>query len=1144
MRQVSKQPSELLLCPCADRQASLAVDEEFLKLQIPFGRQSSNCELRGCAVSRSKLVCLQVVVLFLVAFVAFVVPTTAFGQAVNATLSGKIVDTSGGSVGKANVTATNTATGFSRTVQASDVGEYTIPALPAGEYSVTAAFTGFAKQTKTITLQVGQAAELDFALKPGSMEQKVEVEAAVEVAEPTRTQVSTVVTENQIVNLPVNGREFIDFALLSPAVQIGDTTSGSTDVIVEPVTKLSFAGQNIHFNFIAVDGADDVSTASGIQRGTPPQDSVLEFRVINTDYSAEFGRAVGGIVNIITKGGSNDWHGTGYEYFRNNKMDATSILAAPGLNTLRQNQFGAAIGGPLQKDKTFMFANYEGQRRGESPFYNSVVLANINAINNVKVNVYHLPAEPAGLNVLRTADTDNAFGRLDHNFSDHEILMLRYFINHGTLLNQSPLNDGFDLPSAFKNNRINDQSLAGSLVSIISPKVTNELHGQFARRNFDFKTATTQPHLEVSNTFTVGVNRGNPDFYIEKRSEFADNVTVNLDKNTVSFGGDTNYVVTTESFPLFYPFEADYASLGAFLGTDKAVAGCATAPTCPDPFVIFFERFQAPNFSETTLPNFSAIYQGGAIPNNIRNDAKGSMNHTYNGFFIQDKWRASSNLTVNYGLRWDFETWPSNAINNQYKNFDPRLGIAYNVGGPWHMVVRAGSGLFHGIIPSPLLACQIPSCGGENGYPGHTELDNLNSTTKLFAYAGTPADTNAALATLLSAGTYPDAAAVPAYVLADGGCPVNNTLTGPAATLSQCIDSFFGPATVVRFDKNHKNPYGIQSSLALEFSPLKDTTVSVSYLRVKGVHLGSFYNINQPDPTGHVFVHDSKGRTGCKDTYFLIPFGIGTPSSPTGNASCPDTYLIPGSAGVPGTRCELDKITCQENYAIYFEATSRWNSNWNGLLVNMNKRFSSHFSTEISYTYAHSIDDGPNPSFVLIPQDSSNFRAEKANSADDIRHRFVLNGTLASPTRGSMWLRDYDLSTIITLQSPEFFTKFAGFDANGDIFGNNDRVGIEGRDTFRGRNLYTVDLRGSRMFHFHEKQSLQILAEAFNLANHVNIKYFNTVYGSSDFCNVSPVPAACGAGPFYFEGSPNPNYGTPRAVFNPRQIQLALRYSW
>src|SRR6266849_9498548 len=230
--------------------------------------------------------------LVLLVFFGAIVPA-AMGQAVTATLSGKITDSSGGSVAKATIGISNTATGFSRTAQSSDAGEYSISSLPAGDYKVTVEFTGFRGQTKDITLQVGQTAVLDFILSPGQVWEKVEVEATSELVEPTRTQVSTVITERQIINLPVNGREFIDFALLSPAVAIGNTTSGSTDVIVEPVTKLSFAGQNIHYNFIAVDGADDISTASGIQRGTPPQESVQEFRVINTDYSTEFGRAVG-----------------------------------------------------------------------------------------------------------------------------------------------------------------------------------------------------------------------------------------------------------------------------------------------------------------------------------------------------------------------------------------------------------------------------------------------------------------------------------------------------------------------------------------------------------------------------------------------------------------------------------------------------------------------------------------------------------------------------------------------------------------------------------------------------------------------------------------------------------------------------------
>src|ERR1700688_5229360 len=501
----------------------------------------------------------------------------ANGQAITATLSGRILDTSGGSVSKARVTIASAATGFARTVQSSDAGEYTIPAWPAGEYTVSVEIAGFGKQSKNVILQVGQSAELDFTVTPGTREEKVEVAATSELMEPTRTEVSTVITENQILNLPVNGREFIDFALLSPAVTIGDTTAGNTDVIVEPVTKLSFGGQNIHYNFIAVDGADDISTASGIQRGTPPQESVQEFRVINSDYSAEFGRATAGIVNIITRSGTNEWHGTLYEYFRNNKLDAINLLQATGAHALRQNQFGAAIGGPLQKDKTFIYGNYEVQRRGESPFYNSAVLANIKAINEVKA-IYGLATEPNLGSVLRTNDSDNGFVRIDHRFNDNENLFLRYFVNDGRLLNQSPLNDGFDLPSAFKDNFYRDQSLAGTLASVINPTLVNELRVQYARRSFDFPTVSTQPHLELSNTFTAGVNRGNPDFYRESRFELVDNVTRSFDRHTLSFGGNFNFVDTTESFPLFYPFEADFPNLGAYLGNDGANRAPCVSP--------------------------------------------------------------------------------------------------------------------------------------------------------------------------------------------------------------------------------------------------------------------------------------------------------------------------------------------------------------------------------------------------------------------------------------------------------------------------------------------------------------------------------------------------------------------------------------
>lgn len=1053
-------------------------------------------------------------------------------QTVTSTLQGRVSDTTGAVISEASVTALNTATGLKRSVTANAVGEYQIGGLPAGDYTVDAEKQGFQKSAKKIHLDLGASGNVDFALALGQVQTQVEVQDVGEVAEPTRTMVSSVIDQQKIENLPVNGREFIDFALLAPGITIGNTTSGSTDVIVEPVTKLSFAGQNIHYNFIAVDGADDISTASGIQRGTPPQESVQEFRVINTDYTTEFGRATAGIVNIITKSGTNNVHGSLYDYLRNNKLDAVSILSAPGFNVLRQNQFGGAIGGPLRKDKTFIFANYEGQRRTESPTYNSTVLSNIDAINTVKHDTFGLPAE--NLFVLRDANTDNGLLRLDQNFGRSN-LYVRYFINDGRLTNQSPLNNGFDLPSAFKNNNIRDQSLAGGLTTVISPSWVNELRMQYAHRNFDFPVVSTQPHLEVANTFAVGVNRGNPDIYTESRFELVDNMTHNLSNHTIGFGGNFDRVSTYESFPLFYPFEADFANLPAFLGTDGA-AGCPEGVSCPDPFVIFFERFSTtttPLFNETSLAGGTAVYQGGAIPQAIRQQASATLDHTYTGFYLQDKWRASQNLTVNFGARWEFEKWPSGVLNTQWKNVDPRVGLAYSLGTSRNVVFRAGMGLFHGIIPSPLLMCQAPSCGGESTYPGRTSENSLNAKTGLFSFASSPFITNLALDGLLGTGpltgqaTYPNGTPSPSFL--------------PCPFLDTC--GFLQPATIVRFDQNSQNPYGIQTSASLEFQPFKDSLLSITGIHLRGVHLGSFYNVNQPVPSGTVQFYNSKGQASCKDMYFQFQ-ASGVANSPDcahGNyVNFPASMVIPGVPhvnGIPGFN--------NPAYSVFFEAKSGWDSVYDGLLINMNKRMTNNFSFAISYTWSHSIDNGPNPSFVLIPQDSANFRAERASSADDARHRFVGNAIFTSPKSWNMIARDFSFSTILTLQSPQYFTKYAGFDSNGDVFGNNDRVGTEPRNTFKGDTMQTVDVRLERTFPLYEKLHLQFLAEAFNLLNTVNVRYYNTSYGAADFCPKDPgAPGCSGATTFYREGSPNPTYGTPSSVFNPRQIQLALRLTW
>jgi hypothetical protein len=1056
-------------------------------------------------------------------------------QAITATLEGKVTDASGGVIAGATVTATNTSTKISRSAHTSELGDYRIPLLPAGEYEVAVEQQGFQKEARKITLLVAQLATLDFTLQVGTLAQEVRVEAGATVLERTRTEVSSVIVEQQIDALPVNGRQFIDFALLAPGVTIGETTSGSTDVIVEPVTKLSFAGQNINYNLVLVDGADNISTASGLQKSTPSQEAVQEFRVINTQYSAEAGRAVGGIVNIITKSGTNDWHGSGYWFIRNDSLDADSILSSPDpdtcntpgvissggcepLNNLEQNQYGFTLGGPVRKDKTFIFGNYEGQRRRESPFYNSAVLANIDAINMAKTTLFGtLPAGAPGtlpaenLKVTRTADYNQFLVKVDTALTDKHYLFVRYFFNDAEYLNVSPLNDGFEVPSGFKDNFITDNSIVGSLTSNFSPSWFNDLRLQFAHRDFDFPTVTTQPHLEVANLFTIGVNRGNPDFYREPRFEISDSVTWTRGKHTVQFGGNFNWVRTTESFPLFYPFEATFASVADLL------AG--------NPAVIFYQKNDAsiattpgsPGFDEPTID--PSIYQGRQISNAVANQAKGVLTHNYAGFFVQDKWRATDRLTMNFGLRYEWETWGNNVLDSDLDNLDPRFGFAYNFGTRHHVVLRGGAGLFHGIVPYRLLACQRPSCGGVRGeLPGREDIQNdLDAATRLLVYVPVPINpttANDALIGLLN-GTYP--------ICSTGTCLGTNFNPGADPITGLELD-----ATIVRFTQRHQAPYGIQASLALEMELWKDYGFSLSWLHVRGNELGSFFNINQPPPScggsGQPACptrFNSSGDSAPKDIFFVGGFPLTDPMF----------------TGFPG---QVDP-----SFALYFEADSLWSSNYHGMLLNFQKRPGQYLGFGASYTWSKSIDNGPNPSFVLIPQNTGRFDLERTISSDHVAHRFVGNATLFGPKDYHPILNNFEFGMILSIQGPHFFTKFAGFDTNGDIFPVNDRVGIEHRNTFKGDNLRSFDLRISRAFDFGERGKLQLIGEAFNLFNTLNIRFFNTVYGAEDFCPFNAAAAGCAGGPFpNLEGSPNPAYGTPRAINNPRQVQFAVRYSF
>ncbi|MGC2492039.1 carboxypeptidase regulatory-like domain-containing protein, partial [Candidatus Binatus sp.] len=254
----------------------------------------------------------RLAVLFVALFLASA--SSAFAQIAGAQLNGAVRDESGAAVKGATLTLRETSTDAKYYATSNDSGLYAIPNLPPGQYDLTVTFTGFATLIhKGIVLTVGQTATVDAVLKVATQSEQVIVTTEVPEIEPTKTEISQVINSQQIQDLPISGRQFTDFALLTAGVATGRTSLQSTITEFE-TTRISFAGMRDLSNMVTVDGADNVNTATGSQRSTPPQESVQEFRVVNNAFGAEYGRALGGIVNIVTKSGTNDFHGSIYDY--------------------------------------------------------------------------------------------------------------------------------------------------------------------------------------------------------------------------------------------------------------------------------------------------------------------------------------------------------------------------------------------------------------------------------------------------------------------------------------------------------------------------------------------------------------------------------------------------------------------------------------------------------------------------------------------------------------------------------------------------------------------------------------------------------------------------------------------------------------
>jgi hypothetical protein len=1119
-----------------------------------------------------------------------------------ARLTGTVLDESGGAVKGAAVTLHQPETNRSYQTTANDSGYYAVPNIPPGIYELTVSFKGFATSIrKDVELTVGQSATIDVTLKVATAAEQVIVTTEAPVIEPSKTEISQVIGTQEINSLPISGRLFTDFALLTPGVATGRTSLQSTITEFE-VTRVSFGGMRDLSNLVTVDGADNINTATGSQRSTPPQEAVAEFRVVNSSFGAEYGRALGGIVNIVTKSGTNDFHGSVYDYLQNDATNSRSLLQPAGTSkTLRQNQYGGTIGGPIKKDKTFIFANYEGQRRAEAPTYPTTYLqpvtlldgtntTNADLINRAKA-LLGLPPEgcnvpiaqcpalsgPTFLNsVLKTKDNDYGIVKLDHQINADNHLSLRYSVEDGRDLNQLVGNTldggGIGAPSSGHDVFLRDQSLVGTVATTISPNLVNSVLVQYARRHYNFPGVTGQPNLDIPNTLLFGHNFGVLDAIYESRFQISDSLSWVKGNHVAKFGVDFNYVDNFVIWPGFTPMRivlpginclVDFAN---FVNSTSAtpLPPIASAPAdgpCPvgdlgppdfgfpppgvigpnpnDPLngtpIVFWG---APvgtaqpdiNGRLPTPPPIPTDWKNAYLPSETKNFSE-TLAHKYYGLYAQDQWRLRHNLTLNYGLRWDFEQGLWKQIKPHYTGFQPRIGIAWSPDSK--TVVRAGFGIFDDRYNLSFLFITQPQRPVD--LPGET-VRGIRKRSDIATWVlnqFTPGPLGLpfmAASTLITTGQVPDQ-------FITGQCP-------PSCTAG---DGLVDPHSPI--------PYSEQGNLEIDREIGHGLTVSAGYMFVAAHHLVRAANLNVCPPFPF----------GTSQPQITVPFiSPGNPScipAPAPPDGWPAGKAFFGASGLP------QGGPAYNNAGLLYYTDDTGNSVYHGLTLQVIERFRKNFSLDANYTFSHTLDDGTFTTFVSTPQNLYNRSLERANSNQDIRHRFITNFTATAPQ--DSFLRHFQFSSIITLQSGRPFTEFVGFDSNGDTNPVTDRVGDLGRNTYYGDHLYSWDLRISRYFQIREHYRLDLIVDAFNLLNRANVDEVTSVYGAAVICGGTATPRNykdratietqqqaiafdTGTGPptcpnlAPVPSPPVPNalFGTPRTVLNPRQFQFAAKFSF
>ncbi|HEY3121333.1 MAG TPA: TonB-dependent receptor [Vicinamibacteria bacterium] len=631
--------------------------------------------------------------LYLLAVAVMAFPAVARGQArmTGADVRGTVRDQTGGAMPGVTVTATNLETNVARTAVSDGEGRFTIPALPPGRYRVGAEISGFVPQAREVPLALGQLADLDFSLRVAGGQEEVVVTAEAPVVDPTHTAVSTVVGQQQIENLPINGRNFISFSVITPGV----STDRTPEQGAAATSGLSFTGQRARSNNIMVDGLDNNDLVVGSVRATFSQEAIREFQVLTNSYSAEFGKASGGIVNIVTKSGTNELHGNAFLFFRDESLNARAHFEKSDVfgNPIdrpkapySQKQWGATLGGPLHKDRTFFFLSFE---RNDSTASNFV---NIDPTAAAILRTAGFPVELG--NVPYDFRSTELLGKVDHQWRPNHSLVLRANWSDTTNENVEPFG-GIVARSRGAVQLRTDWSLAASETDILGPHWVSEARLQWGHQHQDINSLDPNcggpcgsdeskggPTLEVTGVASVGRQRFTPQPRTNDRFQATETLSFLRGDHSAKAGLDFNWIDNRNTrLPLAVGGRYIFSALPAIPGL------------LPTPITAI----------QAVALGLPAAY--------VKGYGNSGSDYGYKdvSLFVQDDWRINSRLTLKPGLRyqkqfWDKASYTVSNVGGTTFSYDfpsdnndiaPRLAVAWDPKGDGKTSVHAAYGLFY-----------------------------------------------------------------------------------------------------------------------------------------------------------------------------------------------------------------------------------------------------------------------------------------------------------------------------------------------------------------------------------------------------------------------------------------------------------------